>query len=200
MVVPDDGESRLIQYAELVLSENRQTQLISRRDEPFVIRRHLLESLAPLTAVEMAHFQRVMDLGSGAGLPGIPLAVVCPSVHFVLMDSKRKRILFLRKVQKTLGLENIRIVLGRAEDRPVPLEVDAVIARAVAPLSDLWGWSLPYLNPGGCLLAMKGGDVRAEVQALQEQFESVVVDIRAYSKQLVPETANRFLVVVHKRV
>ncbi|MDQ7054936.1 MAG: 16S rRNA (guanine(527)-N(7))-methyltransferase RsmG [candidate division KSB1 bacterium] len=197
--VPDKAEAKLTQYVDWLLAENRRTQLVSRKDESFVVRRHIVESLAPLTAVRLCEYERVIDLGSGAGLPGIPLAVVCPSVQFDLLDSKRKRILFLKKVEKELDLRNVTVVLGRAEDRPVAVEADAVIARAVAPLPELWQWAAPYLRPFGRLLAMKGGEIEPEIRALQERFKSVAVEIRKYSGHMVPHTINRFLVVVYQR-
>ena len=197
--VPGEAEAKLTQYIDWLLSENRRTQLISRNDEPFVVRRHVVESLAPLTAVRLFEYEHVIDLGSGAGLPGIPLAVVCPAVQFTLLDSKRKRVLFLKKVKKELDLSNVTVVLGRAEDRPVATEADAVIARAVAPLPELWQWADPYLKPGGRLLAMKGGEIDPEIRTLQKRFQSAAVEIRPYSGHMVPQTMNRFLVIVYQR-
>ena len=108
----------------------------------------------------------VADIGSGAGLPGIPLAIARPDLTIYLVEPLLKRSTFLTEVVRELGLENVTVIRGRAEEREVKAAlglVDVVTSRAVAPLGKLAGWSLPLVKPGGHMLAMKGASVYDEL-------------------------------------
>ena len=101
------------------------------------------------------------DVGSGAGLPGIPLAIARPDLSVVLIEPLLRRTTFLAEAVHELGLSNVMVMRGRAEDRSVRAELeefDAVTSRAVAALDKLTRWSLPLLRAGGEMLALKGGD------------------------------------------
>lgn len=106
---------------------------------------------------------KVADIGSGAGLPGIPLAVARPDLSVTLIEPLLKRSTYLQEVVDQLGLDNVTVVRGRAEDQP-QAHFDAVTSRAVAPLGKLAGWSLPLLQGGGKMLAMKGESVGEELE------------------------------------
>ncbi|RMD97735.1 MAG: hypothetical protein D6814_08915, partial [Calditrichaeota bacterium] len=106
---PVEAEQKLWAFVELIRSGNQSTQLISRNDEPRLVQRHLRECLALPATISFKGFQRLLDLGSGAGLPGIPLAIVFPGIHFTLLEAKKKRALFLKKVQRELELDNVEI-------------------------------------------------------------------------------------------
>ena len=108
----------------------------------------------------------VADIGSGAGLPGIPLAIARPDLTIYLVEPLLKRSTFLTEVVREPGLENVTVIRGRAEEREVKAAlglVDVVTSRAVAPLGKLAGWSLPLVKPGGHMLAMKGASVYDEL-------------------------------------
>ena len=135
--------------------------LLGPREVPRLWDRHVLNSAvaAPLLAAG----ETVVDVGSGAGLPGIPLALARPDVSFVLLEPLLRRAEFLREVVDDLGLP-IEVLRGRAEEVVrQPRRWDVAVARAVAPLDRLAGWCLPLLTPGGRLLAWKGD--RAEEEA-----------------------------------
>ncbi len=105
----------------------------------------------------------VLDLGSGAGLPGVVLALVCPTLQITLLDATKRRTEFLTEVVDELELsERVSVVWGRAEEQP-PMHADVVVARAVAPLSKLAGWAMPHLVGGGSLLALKGESAAEEL-------------------------------------
>lgn len=123
--------------------------------------RHLLN--CAVIAEAFAQGLKVADIGSGAGLPGIPLAIARPDLHITLIEPLLKRSTYLTEVVSELGLENVNVVRGRAEEQKKAL-FDVVTSRAVAPLGKLAGWSLPLVKPGGEMIAMKGESVGEELE------------------------------------
>ncbi|MDO5511508.1 16S rRNA (guanine(527)-N(7))-methyltransferase RsmG [Corynebacterium sp.] len=112
----------------------------------------------------MEHGARVADVGSGAGLPGIPLAIARPDLDITLIEPLLKRSVYLQEVVDKLGLPNVTVIRARAEDQPLDEPVDIVTSRAVAPLGKLAGWSLPLVRQGGEMIAMKGSSVGEELE------------------------------------
>ncbi len=151
-------------YADLLAGPGVERGLIGPREVDRIWERHLLNSAAIAELLDPA--ERVADIGSGAGLPGIPLAIARPDLRMVLVEPLLRRSEFLREVIDDLGLGDVRVVRGRAEDRAVRDEVgecDAVVSRAVASLDKISRWSLPLLRKRGRMLAMKGERAQAEV-------------------------------------
>lgn len=157
---------RAVAYAELLATEGTVRGLIGPREVPRLWDRHLLNSAAIASLVPAD--ARVVDVGSGAGLPGIPLALVRPDLTVTLLEPLARRVTFLDECVDRLGLGNVTVVRGRAEEGPVRRSLggaDVVTARAVAPLDKLAGWCLPLLRPGGLLLALKGSTAVEELAA-----------------------------------
>jgi 16S rRNA (guanine527-N7)-methyltransferase len=155
-----------VEYARLLATEGTVRGLIGPRELPRLWERHLLNSAAIASLVPAG--ARVVDVGSGAGLPGIPLALARPDLTVTLLEPLARRVAFLTECVDRLGLERVTVVRGRAEEGPVRRELggaDVVTARAVAPLDRLAGWCLPLLRPGGLLLAMKGSTAAEELAA-----------------------------------
>lgn len=126
--------------------------------------RHILNCAA--AAAEIEHGARVVDIGSGAGLPGIPLALARPDLRITLVEPLLRRVTFLEEVVDDLGLD-IRIIRGRAEEKEVIRQAggaDVVTSRAVAPLAKLARWSAPLLGPGGRMVALKGASAAEELE------------------------------------
>jgi len=129
---------KLRQYAVLLRDWNTKLNLISRKDIENFEEHHLLHSLAPVKILKFADRTRVLDVGSGGGLPGIPLAIVFPRVQFFLLDSMEKKIKALREIVASLGLKNVTVVHKRAEE--LESKFDYILGRAVAPLPRFVSW------------------------------------------------------------
>lgn len=150
-------------YAELLAETGVDRGLIGPREADRLWERHLLNSAVLGELIPRS--RRVLDVGSGAGLPGIPLALARPDLHVVLLEPMARRVAWLQEVIDELGLA-ISVHRGRAEDPPVRDALGhshVVTARAVAPLSRLARWCLPLVAPGGRLLAVKGASAEQEV-------------------------------------
>ena len=147
---------------------NEKINVISRKDIDALYEKHVLHSLAIAAAADLTPGLQVLDLGTGGGFPGIPLAIFFPEVHFHLVDSIGKKIKVVEAVAEGLNLTNVTTAHSRAEDVK-NRKFDLVVSRAVAPLKDLWGWSKPMLKknppeerPSG-LICLKGGDLAQEI-------------------------------------
>ncbi len=150
-------------FAALLEGPGVERGLLGPREAPRLWERHLLNCAGLSELIEDG--QVVLDLGSGAGLPGLVLALQRPDVQVVLVESLQRRATFLAEAVEVLGLRNTLVRRARAEELHGKLEVDVVTARAVAPIDRLAGWALPLLHPGGRLLALKGEQAAVELAA-----------------------------------
>jgi 16S rRNA (guanine527-N7)-methyltransferase len=149
-----DRVDRLHRYADLLATVGIERGLVGPREQDRIWDRHVLNSAAMTPLLPRAG--SVLDVGSGAGLPGVPLALARPDLSFVLLEPLLRRATFLQEVVAELGLTNVRVRRARAEEVAGDERADAVVSRAVAPLPKLLGWCLPLTAPGGTVLAMKG--------------------------------------------
>ena len=192
-------KEKLALYSEELLKANQITQLISRKDEENLVDRHLVESIALLSAFDFSSINEIIDLGTGGGLPGVPLAILFPEKQINLIESKKKKCIFLREIKDRVRLTNIHIFDDRAESvaEKGKLNVDLVVARAVTQLPKLWEWARPFLwRKKGCLAAMKGGNIDDELAAFKELYPDSKVIQKNYSPDLVASEKERFLLVV----
>jgi 16S rRNA (guanine527-N7)-methyltransferase len=166
-------------YAELLGTSGVERGLLGPREVDRVWDRHLMNSAAVAELLE--HGERVVDIGSGAGLPGIPLAIARPDLEVVLLEPLLRRSEFLKEVVAELGL-SVEVVRGRAEESWVRErfgERDVAVSRAVAALDKLTKWSMPLLRPGGRMIAIKGERAPAEVEEHRRGMAALdAVDVR----------------------
>jgi 16S rRNA (guanine527-N7)-methyltransferase len=170
---PDFSERQMQQFdalKELYDNWNQKINVISRKDMDHFYEHHVLHSLAIATQFDFTASDAVMDLGSGGGFPGIPLAICFPDVHFHLVDSIHKKLKVASSIAEEIDLQNITVQHTRAEDIK-DKKFDVVVSRAVAPLKNLWYWSKPLLHKRPVhqakkvtgLICLKGGDLSKEI-------------------------------------
>jgi 16S rRNA (guanine527-N7)-methyltransferase len=162
-VFASDRLSLAERYAELLATEGVLRGLIGPREAPRLWERHLLNSAVLAEAI--AESSSVCDIGTGAGLPGLVVAIARPDLRITLVEPLLRRTTFLEEVVADLGLDHVTVVRGRADDIHGQATFDVVTSRAVAPLERLLAWSMPLVAPEGALLAMKGQSAREEIEA-----------------------------------
>lgn len=181
--------ARLLDYIDLLERWNGAYNLTAVRDPSEMVTRHLIDSLAILPHVSGA---TLADLGSGAGLPGIPLAIAAPARETLLVDSNGKKARFLREAVRRLDLKHVRVAESRVED--VAGTFDCITARAFASLGEMLGWGGHLLAPGGVWLAMKGRVMEDELAGVPDAFEIV----RTIELNVPGLDAERHLVVLKR--
>ncbi|MEV4311507.1 16S rRNA (guanine(527)-N(7))-methyltransferase RsmG [Actinocrispum sp. NPDC049592] len=158
------GVDRANRFAELLAVHGVERGLIGPREVDRLWDRHLLNSVA--VSEFLPEGASVVDVGSGAGLPGIPLAIARPDLDVVLLEPMARRVAWLEEAVAKLDLSNVTVVRGRAEEKAIRQQIgdrDVATARAVAPLGKLAGWCLPLVRVGGSLVALKGSSAAEEI-------------------------------------
>lgn len=186
--------SRLLEFVRLLSKWNRVYNLTAVRDPAEMVTRHLLDSLSVLPYIAG---RSVIDVGAGAGLPGIPLALVLPDIQFVLLDSNSKKTRFMQQVKTELQLNNVTVVCARVEDlevksvnRQASETFDVVISRAFSSLLTMVKLAGHLCKPSGCILAMKGVYPQNELTDIPKPFE-----IKAVHELKVPQlNEDRYLI------
>lgn len=156
-------------FHDLLAQEGVTRGLIGPREVPRLWERHLMNSAA--VAPFLPATGSVVDIGSGAGLPGVVLAAMRPELHVALLEPMERRVAWLSEVVAALGLTSVEVVRGRADELHRKRLFDGATARAVAPLDRLVTWSLPLLRQGGVLVALKGSQAMQELEAARQAVE-----------------------------
>ncbi|MDI6791468.1 MAG: 16S rRNA (guanine(527)-N(7))-methyltransferase RsmG [bacterium] len=199
----DHQVEQFITYLEEIKSWNRRINLTSIESPEDIVLKHFIDSLTCLKAVSLSEGLKVLDLGTGAGFPGIPLAIYQPQIDLTLLDSMRKRAEFLKHLKCVLGLPEIKILCGRAEeygrDRTEREQYKLILSRAVSNLSVLAELALPFLRVGGEFLAMKGKEVREEIEAARETIALLGGRLKEVTEIILPMIdQKRHLVLINK--
>ncbi|GAA0905218.1 16S rRNA (guanine(527)-N(7))-methyltransferase RsmG [Rothia nasimurium] len=189
LTLPEGAVERLLDYRELLERWNSAYNLTAIRDDREMIARHLLDSL---TILPYVHGRTLADLGTGPGLPGIPLAIAEPAREVLMVDSNGKKVRFLREAIRSLKLGNARALQSRVEE--VEGTFECITARAFASLADMLGWGGHLLAPGGTWLAMKGKHPAEELDGVPAGFR-----VEAIHTLSVPGVeGERHLVVIRR--
>lgn len=190
--LPPGAEAKLLAYLALLLKWNRTYNLTAVRDEAAMVTHHLLDSLAVLP--HLADAATLADIGSGAGLPGLPLAIARPDLMLTSVEANQKKAAFQQQVKIELGLGNAQILASRVEALPVDATFAAVTSRAFSSLADFVRLAGRLVAPGGRLLAMKGVYPGDELAALPLDWRLAAAPVLA-----VPElNAQRHLIILER--
>jgi 16S rRNA (guanine527-N7)-methyltransferase len=166
----------LWRYGYMLRERNQHVNLTSIVSPEGILTLHMLDSLS--VAPHLGAAQRIIDVGTGGGFPGIPLAVACPDRHFTLIDGTQKKVRFVAESAAALDIRNVQAVAARAESYPGEKEFDAVVLRAVGTLADVLHNAGRLLAPHGRLLAMKGRVPDDEIRALPRGWRAEVIRLR----------------------
>ena len=164
----EERTSMLVEYMDMILEKNQYINLTAVRDRDEALQKHISDSLSCDFMEEYEAAENVIDIGTGAGFPGVPLAIVSPDKKFTLVDSLNKRLRIIDELTGELGIKNVTTVHGRAEDVGKSKEhreqYDICVSRAVASLDVLCEWCLPLVKKGGYFVAYKGENVSRETE------------------------------------
>lgn len=194
---------QFLSYYEMLIEKNKVMNLTAITEKEEVIDKHFIDSISFNKAMDVTKSLKILDLGTGAGFPGIPLKIAYPNLEITLLDSLNKRIKFLDEVIEALGLEGISTIHGRAEDYAKQVsyreQFDICVSRAVANLATLSEYCLPYVKEGGCFISYKSGSVEEEL----EQSKKAIFELGGKVKEVIaftlPETdIERTFVVIEK--
>lgn len=198
--VTKENLASLAKYKDLLVEYNKKFNLTAIKSDEEIYLKHFYDSLTLIKAYSLNGNLKLLDIGTGAGFPGLVLKIFYPDLELTLLDSNHKKIAFLEVVIKELNLKNVTCINSRAENLPKTYReyFDIVTSRAVAHLRILLELSIPYLKIGGKLIAMKGlsEDEIKESAKILEKLDSTIVDTIKFNLPI--EGSNRSLVIIQK--
>lgn len=188
-------------YMNLLLEWNQKMNLTAILDPDEIIVKHFLDSLT--IEKYLKDGSKVIDIGTGAGFPGIPLAIYRQNVQFLLADSLQKRILFLEEVKKQISLKNVELKHARAEDLGKNLnyreQYDFAVSRAVAPLRTLLEYTVPFVKKDGYCICMKGSKGKEELKEATNSLRILGVKLEKEEEFLLGDTGNERMIFLIKK-
>jgi len=170
--------NQFMEYKSLIKEWNEKVNLTAIKEDGEIVKKHFIDSMKVFKFDQLKNAKNVIDIGTGGGFPGIPMKIIKPEINVVLLDSLNKRINFLNEVIKSLDLKNIKAIHGRAEDFAQEAQYrekfDIAVSRAVANLTVLSEYCIPYVKLGGYFVAMKGPAVKRKLNYQKMQLECSV--------------------------
>lgn len=194
---------QFLQYYELLVEKNKVMNLTAITEFDEVVEKHFLDSVSLTKQLDLHQPLKVLDLGTGAGFPGIPLKIVFPELEITLMDSLNKRVLFLQDVISSLQLENIEAVHGRAEEaarnKKYRESFDLCVSRAVANISTLSEYCLPFVKIGGSFISYKSSTIEDELKDGKKGIAILGGKVKDVYKFTLPDSKlQRSFVIIEK--
>ena len=205
--ISDDQIEKFKSYYELLIEKNKVMNLTTITEKNEVIIKHFIDSIAIIPYLKKLDLidsnKRIIDIGTGAGFPGIPLKIMLPDIEFTLLDSLNKRVGFLKEVIDNLDLSGIEAIHGRAEDYAVDKKYrekyDFCVSRAVANLSTLSEYCIPFVKTGGLFISYKAGESEEEINNSKNAIKLLGGKINKVEEFILPETdATRVFVLINK--
>lgn len=190
-------------YSTLLKEWNEKMNLTAVTDDEGISVKHFIDSILPLFCVDFSDVNSIIDVGTGAGFPGLPIKIMMPDVELTLLDSLNKRVNFLTAVKEELGLNDTECIHGRAEDfgknKDFREKYDVAVSRAVANMKVLAEYCLPFVKVGGMFIALKAEGAEEEVKAAELMIEELGGEIEEFISAPLPQSdIVRSLIVVRK--
>lgn len=203
ITLSDQQIEQFLIYYEYLIEKNKVMNLTGITEFSEVMVKHFVDSLAVVKVLDLNASEKILDLGTGAGFPGIPLKIVFPKQEFLLLDSLNKRIRFLRELIEKCRFEKISAIHGRAEElarnKDYRENYDLCVSRAVANLASLSEYCLPYVKVGGSFVSYKSGNIDIELKEAERAIKLLGGVVEKVEKfQLPGSDIDRSLVVIHK--
>ena len=203
ITISEKQTEQFLIFYEMIINKNKVMNLTSVTEAVEVMDKHFVDSLAVKRIYDLNRKVSVIDVGTGAGFPGIPLKIVFPEIHIVLLDSLNKRVQFLKDVVRALGLENVECIHGRSEDigriDEYREKFDLCLSRAVASLSVLSELCIPFVKIGGRFISYKAGNSAEEIEDAKNAVKKLGGKVRRTEQFLLPGTElERVFVEIEK--
>ena len=203
LTVNEQQKKQFVRFYEYLTEKNKVMNLTGITEFEEVLVKHFLDSLTCVKALDMTKVKRVIDIGTGAGFPGVPLKIMFPEITFTLLDSLRKRVNFLEETFDLTGLTKIEAIHGRAEEfaryKNHREKYDVCVSRAVSNLATLSEYCLPYVRKGGYFISYKSGKVQEETEQAAKAVKILGGEIKDIIYFQLPDSEiERSLVVIEK--
>ena len=202
--IDEDQKSKFEKYYSLLLEKNKVMNLTRITDEREIIIKHFVDSLMICKVIDMNKVESLIDVGTGAGFPGVPIKIMWPNIKVTLLDSLDKRVGFLKEVIEELDLEDIEAIHGRAEDLGQDAnyreQYDLCASRAVANLATLSEYCIPFVKDQGIFVSYKADESDEEIKEAKAAIEILGGSIESISEEIIPEDEIKRKLIVIKKV
>lgn len=201
-----DTADKLFRYYEMLIEKNKVMNLTAITEEDEVITKHIIDSVSLVACLDRKYLEnaKVIDVGTGAGLPGMILKIVFPNMKMTLFDSLKKRLVFLEEVISVLGLKEVTTVHGRAEDygrdKKMRESYDLAVSRAVANMSSLSEYCLPFVKKNGYFAAYKSAESQEEIRNAGNALKTLGGEIEKDAEFVLPDSDIRRRIVLVRKV